>query len=615
MKDACARQSVSGTGRLLEAEETARRYLLDARDGEPCWTGRLSSSALATATAVSALSLASRERFADLIGGGVQWLRGDQNPDGGWGDTPESPSNIPTTMLAEAALTLSGREAAPCLHRAETYLGRHAGEDAAERIETLQDIYGSDRTFAAPILANCALAAEDGADEVPGGIAVDWSKVPGLPFELGCLPHGLLRALQLGVVSYALPALIAIGQLIHLRSPGAGPLRRLTRLLTKKPTLRRLERIQPESGGFLEAIPLTSFVTMSLAATGRTGHTVCRKGVEFIRDRRRSDGSWAIDTNLSHWVTTLSVHALDAGGREAPDEAGDLRRWIVEQQYRSVHPYTDSPPGGWAWTPLPGGVPDADDTAGALLSLAKLGQSHTDSPRAGIDWLLHLQNSDGGWPTFCPGWGKLPFDRSAPDLTAHALRALDAWDDILEPRRAESVVEDGFGYLQDGQRGDGSWVPLWFGNQSAPDLENPVYGTSRALLAYRDLGRDEAEQARRGRQFLMGAQNPDGSWGGAPGVQGSMEETGLAVSALAHRARDEAVRKACLSGCRYLAERVEEGGLEEPAPIGLYFARLWYAEDLYPAIWATAGLGSVLRRVGRDDASGRGDMRTMEAVQ
>src|SRR5262249_58268730 len=46
---------------------------------------------------------------------------------------------------------------------------------------------------------------------------------------------------------------------------------------------------------------------------------------------------------------------------------------------------------------------------------------------AGLRWLGELQNRDGGWPTFCRGWGKLPFDRSGSDLTAHALRALRAW--------------------------------------------------------------------------------------------------------------------------------------------------------------------------------------------
>ena len=69
----------------------------------------------------------------------------------------------------------------------------------------------------------------------------------------------------------------------------------------------------------------------------------------------------------------------------------------------------------------PGGVPDVDDTAGAILALAELGHRRGWPPA--VRWLLQLQNGDGGWPTFCRGWGKLPFDTSAPDLTAHALRA------------------------------------------------------------------------------------------------------------------------------------------------------------------------------------------------
>ena len=34
-------------------------------------------------------------------------------------------------------------------------------------------------------------------------------------------------------------------------------------------------------------------------------------------------------------------------------------------------------------------------------------------------------------------------------------------------------------YLEGVQRSDGSWVPLWFGNQDHPAEENPLYGTAR----------------------------------------------------------------------------------------------------------------------------------------
>ena len=165
-----------------------------------------------------------------------------------------------------------------------------------------------------------------------------------------------------------------------------------------------------------------------------------RAGVAFLAASVRDDGSWPIDTNLATWATTLSIEALAAGGPLASwlddAERATLLEWILGQQYRVEHPYTHAAPGGWAWTDLAGGVPDADDTAGALLALAQLpgpaGGSPSDArvrdaAEAGVRWLLDLQNRDGGMPTFCRGWTGLPFDRSGPELTAHAVRAWCAW--------------------------------------------------------------------------------------------------------------------------------------------------------------------------------------------
>src|SRR5262249_28974018 len=134
-----------------------------------------------------------------------------------------------------------------------------------------------------------------------------------------------------------------------------------------------------------------------------------------------------------------------------------------------------------------------------------------------LDWLVGLQNRDGGWPTFCRGWGNLPFDRSGADLTAHVLRAIAAEQEGL--RYFPGFVRDdirsrGLAYLARAQRPDGSWLPLWFGNQHAPDEINPTYGTARVLAAYRDLDRMNSEPARRGVAWLLANQNSDGGWGG-----------------------------------------------------------------------------------------------------
>jgi squalene-hopene/tetraprenyl-beta-curcumene cyclase len=82
-----------------------------------------------------------------------------------------------------------------------------------------------------------------------------------------------------------------------------------------------------------------------------------------------------------------------------------------------------------------------------------------------------------------------------------------------------------------------------------------------------------------------------------------VEETALAVQALAAYADDAACGEACARGARRLAARIEAGDLERPAPIGLYFARLWYSERLYPIIFSVGALGSLLPVSSKDQSS------------
>jgi squalene-hopene/tetraprenyl-beta-curcumene cyclase len=375
--------------------------------------------------------------------------------------------------------------------------------------------------------------------------------------------------------------------------------------------LRVLQAIQPTNGGFLEATPLTGFVVLGLASSGQAVHAVVKKCIEFLVRSVRADGSWPIDSNLSTWVTTLAVNALAAAGDlRQLGRRDEIHAWLISQQYKQWHPYTGATPGGWAWTPLPGGVPDGDDTPGALLALRNLDDLNSEDGRPydyekhpvidaaedrGLQWLAELQNRDGGWPTFCRGWGTLPFDRSGTDLTAHALRVVvPSVSAFTEQRRAE-FSRRGFAYLARTQRADGSWLPLWFGCQHGPEDANPTYGAARVLAAYRDLDRMNEEPAQRGVRFLLTIQNADGGWGGAADTPSSVEETALAVEVLldAGPSAEPAVNR----GLAWLVEQVEAGGLHNPTPIGFYFAKLWYFEKLYPIIFTVAALGRARRKL------------------
>lgn len=614
-------QSISQT--LAAATEE----LLAGRTFSGHWAGELSDSALSTATAIVALDGVDRRAHRELIRSGLGWLAANQNEDGGWGDTVRSRSNISTTTLCWAALSLAdGAEPdyAGTTAAAEAWLSSAAGGlDAESLAMAIGGRYGNDRTFSAPILTMCAITGRLGSGRDA------WRHVVALPFELAACPRRLLKWLRMPVVSYALPALIAIGAARYRHRPPLNPITRSLRWLTKARALRVLRNIQPESGGYLEATPLTSFVVMSLASCGLAECEVARRGVAFLARSARDNGSWPIDTNLATWLTTLSVDALAANGDIASNLSCDERRqildWLLEQQHRELHPYTQAKPGGWAWTDLSGGVPDADDTAGALVALRHLAADDVRVRQAaaeGVNWLLDMQNRDGGVPTFCKGWGLLPFDRSAPDLTAHALRAWLAWQDDLpqETRiRIDTAVARAVGYLCDSQAADGSWAPLWFGNQFSPQDENRTYGTARVVAAL-------CEMAGRGRElpggmlpngvkWLVCAQNIDGGWGGGPEIASSIEETALAADALARllaaEGRDdlldgslsrEAVEEAVGRGTSWLTDKTQMGTRTAASPIGFYFAKLWYFERLYPMIFTVGALGRAERLLRRDAA-------------
>jgi squalene-hopene/tetraprenyl-beta-curcumene cyclase len=499
------------------------------------------------------------------------------------------------------ALTAVPANCPGLLERADAYINSQGG------VRGLRRRYGADQTLVAPILTAGALAR-----------LIPWRKVPSLPFERLCLPERRWKSLRLPFVSVAAPAMAAVGLARYVYRKPRNPVTGLLRRFAIGRALSLVESWQPESGGFLESVHLTSFAVMSLASIGRADHPVVQRGVEFLLATVRPDGSWPIGAERAMRNTALAVAALATAGEDVREI--NCLDWILACQRQQGSARFGAEPGGWSWTDRAGGAPTVNDTSSALVALAAWakadpasGDKISASAAAGVRWLLGMHDDDGGWPMFARGWQALAADRSSADVTAGAVRALNAWraplatgsvaGGALLDERVCSAIDRGLRYLSAAQRPDGSWGPGWFGEPYRSDEENPVSATALVLAAYRDLNRLDNTKAAQGLDWLTAAANADGSWGavpdsarGADAREVNVENTALAVETLLSCARAPAHEAAARRGLSWLVDAVEANRHHGPSAMAMGTAPAGSYERLAPLISAVAALGRAARR-------------------
>jgi squalene-hopene/tetraprenyl-beta-curcumene cyclase len=396
-------------------------------------------------------------------------------------------------------------------------------------------------------------------------------------------------------------------------------------------------------------------------------HRIVTRGNEFLLSSVRADTSWAVSTSkstlrtavalgslsagryatsahdsnegahagvISHWEETavprdtidelreqLHMHAGHGEPQLSPVEEAALNRrgfeWLLKTQHVFASPLTGSPAGGWGAGDAAGAEPNSIATAAVLIALKPFYEAGTvaetkhqieQAASAGVRWLLHVQNDDGGWPTFGGD------SESTIDPTTYAMRALATWQPVLESAKCSAAVLRGVSFLESSQREDGSFVPQWFGNVHQREHENPVIGTSLVLAACAEVHQLDSTMAQRAASWLAGAQHSCGGWG-PPRVPVdyseddrdenfrswrendrlakycSVEETSAAVSALLPlAATNAACERSVTRGVSWLADVVEHDGHRKPAIVGFYFWRIWYYERLYPLALAAGAL-------------------------
>jgi squalene-hopene/tetraprenyl-beta-curcumene cyclase len=295
------------------------------------------------------------------------------------------------------------------------------------------------------------------------------------------------------------------------------------------------------------------------------------------------------------WDTAIATIALaDAG---VPDHHPALLRsvrWLLEKEVRTPGDWQVRLPGvepsGWHFQFQNERYPDIDDSAMVLLALQRTALADDPAVQAatqrGVNWLLAMQNQDGGWAAFDVDIDnqiltKVPFadhnamlDPSCADITARVLEVLGN----LGYRSNHPAVARALDYLWATQEPQGCWYGRWGVNY--------IYGTWQVLLGLRAIHFPmDHPGARRAADWLEAVQQASGGWGEScasyddPSWMGRGEptasQTAWAVLGLiaAGRARGEAAEL----GIEYLLNtQNSDGTWDETSFTGTGFPRVFY---------------------------------------
>src|SRR5438046_2557652 len=134
--------------------------------------------------------------------------------------------------------------------------------------------------------------------------------------------------------------------------------------------------------------------------------------------------------------------------------------------------------------------------------------------RRGLNWLLQMQNKDGGWAAFDRDINheiltKVPFadhnamlDPSCPDITARVLEAVGQYG----IRIGHPQVDRGIAFIAKTQDRRGCWIGRWGVNY--------IYGTWQVLTGLEAAGFDMTQpMTQRAIAWLKKVQQPCGGWG------------------------------------------------------------------------------------------------------
>lgn len=558
--------------------------MLAIRDkGEVYWNAELDSNAGLGAEYIMMLhflGIAGQPEWAERQRKVANYTRQWQNKDGSWSIYARGPGHLSYSVTCYFGLKLAGDSPdAPHMVKARDWIRAHGGAM----------LIGVEQRFLLALFGQYDWA---GVPPIPSWMVL----LPHLPMLPRALENKLLNIYDLSYwcrislvpmsVLYQLKPLVRIDERLGVEELFLEPKgeRRWSFAPVSEPGLM--------SWGGLFSVGAKAVKALEFATNGVVAKVALNKAQKWILDHQDDSGDWggiyppimynimalsrlgmplsdarilkafkALDRFMIYhahcdglhvqacvspvWDTAWALYALGESGFDTRDT--EFQRgidWLYSRQILRDGDWAvknpDAIPGGWCFQFYNDFYPDLDDTAVVLQALLFGGYpkglgGRVEQTRIGLEWVLSMQNQDGGWSAFECGVDKalvnhIPFndlnnmlDPSTADVTGHVLEMLGHFGFDLSFAPCRRAAE----YLRKNQEREGARAGSWWGRWGV----NYVYGTWSALAGLAQVGEDMSKPyVRKAVAWLYSVQNEDGGWGEGCETYKEPERAGREIS-------------------------------------------------------------------------------------
>ncbi|WP_084011689.1 squalene--hopene cyclase [Paenibacillus kribbensis] len=399
-----------------------------------------------------------------------------------------------------------------------------------------------------------------------------------------------------------------------------GTPQRIHQAAVKKAEQYMLERIEGDGTLYTYASSTVLMVFALLALGYDPQHPVITHAVDGLSAMCCKTGGYTTIQNSPStvWDTALLAYALQEAGMSAGHPAMQkAAAYLRSKQHRKAGDWRihnpGAAPGGWGFSDTNTIIPDVDDSTAALRAIHSLSEhdpAYLESWNRGLNWVISMQNDDGGWPAFekntnkemltwlaIEGAKSAATDPSEADLTG---RALEYLGNFAKLGVRHGFIQRGADWLTSHQQPDGSWYGHWGICY--------IYGTWAALTGLKAVGLPSDHAAvTKGTDWLLAIQNADGGWGEScrsdqvdryvPLYASTPSQTAWALDALiaVHDRPTPEIER----GAARLIELLHEDGWANAYPTGAGLPGYFYVHyHSYRYIWPLLALGHYVKKYG-----------------